>query len=370
VSQPTVDLRSDTVTRPTAGMRKAMYEAEVGDDVYGEDPTVRALEQEAAALLGHEDAMYVPSGTMGNLVALRTCAQPGQEVLAELDAHIVSYELGGIAALAGIQSRTLPGERGILDPAVVRPQLRAFPGDEDYHLLRTAVLAVENTSVRGGGSIYPVERLVALREMTEAVGVAFHCDGARIWNAAVALGVPLSALGTQFDTLSVCLSKGLGAPVGSLVVTSGHRVAEARLWRKRLGGGMRQAGVIAAGGRYALHHHIERLAEDHARAQQLATGLAEAAPGSVDPALVETNIVLIRVPAAVDAVRRAAQQGVLLNAVAPDRLRAVLHLDVDDLGVARAVEVLAPILASTAARTPVEREPRLPLHRTNQPKRR
>ena len=259
-----VDLRSDTVTQPTEGMRKAMYEAEVGDDVYGEDPSVRALEQEAAALLGHEDAVYVPSGTMGNLVALRTSAQPGQEVLAELDAHIVSYELGGIAALGGIQTRTLPGERGILDPELVRPHLRAFPGEEDYHLLRTAALAVENTSVRGGGTVYPLDYLVSLRQLTAAVGVAFHCDGARIWNAAVALGVPLSDLGTQFDTLSVCLSKGLGAPVGSLVVTSGERVAEARLWRKRLGGGMRQAGVIAAGGLYALRHHVERLADDHA----------------------------------------------------------------------------------------------------------
>jgi threonine aldolase len=326
-------------------MRKAMYEAEVGDDVYGEDPSVRALEQAAAELLGQEDAVYVPSGTMGNLVALRTSAQPGQEVLAELDAHIVSYELGGIAALGGIQTRTLPGERGILDPEVVRPQLRAFPGDEDYHLLRTAVLAVENTSVRGGGSIYPVDHLTALRSMTAEVGVAFHCDGARIWNAAVALGVPLSDLGSKFDTLSVCLSKGLGAPVGSLVVASGDRVADARLWRKRLGGGMRQAGVIAAAGLYALRHHIDRLEDDHARAQRLAVALAEAAPGSVDPALVETNLVLITVPGATDAVRRAADQGVLLNAVAPDRLRAVLHLDVDDAEITRAIDVLAPIVA-------------------------
>ena len=345
MDQPPVDLRSDTVTKPTEGMRKAMYEAEVGDDVYGEDPSVRALEQAAAELLSHQDAVYVPSGTMGNLVALRTSAQPGQEVLAELDAHIVSYELGGIAALGGIQTRTLPGVRGILDPELVRPHLRAFPGDEDYHLLRTAALAVENTSVRGGGSIYPVDRLVALRQMTAEVGVAFHCDGARIWNAAVALGVPLSDLGTQFDTLSVCLSKGLGAPVGSLVVTSGERVAEARLWRKRLGGGMRQAGVIAAAGLYALRHHIDRLADDHARAQRLAIGLADAAPGSADPALVETNLVLITMPGAVNAVRRAAEHGVLLNAVAPDRLRAVLHLDVDDAGVSRAIDVLAPIVS-------------------------
>jgi threonine aldolase len=326
-------------------MRKAMYDAEVGDDVYGEDPSVRALEQEAAGLLGHEDAVYVPSGTMGNLVALRTSAQPGQEVLAELDAHIVSYELGGVAALGGIQTRTLPGERGILDPEHVRPHLRAFPGDEDYHLLRTAVLAVEDTSVRGGGSVYPVDHLVSLRQMTASVGVTFHCDGARIWNAAVALGRPLSDLGTQFDTLSVCLSKGLGAPVGSLVVTSGERAAEARLWRKRLGGGMRQAGVIAAAGLYALNNNIERLADDHARAQRLAVGLAEAAPGSVDPALVETNIVLITAPDAVGAVRQAADKGVLLNAVAPDRLRAVLHMDVDDAGLTVARDVLAPIVA-------------------------
>jgi threonine aldolase len=340
-----VDLRSDTVTKPTDGMRKAMYDAEVGDDVYGEDPTVRALEQEAAALLGHEDAVYVPTGTMGNLVALRTSAQPGQEVLAELDAHIVSYELGGIAALAGLQTRTLQGERGILDPELVRQQLRAFSGEANYRLVRTAVLAVENTTVRGGGAVWPVERLAALRRLTADVDVAFHCDGARIWNAAVALDLPLSELGTRFDTLSVCLSKGLGAPVGSLVVTSGARVEEARLWRKRLGGGMRQAGVIAAGGLYALRHHIDRLADDHERAKRLAAALAEAAPGCLDPSHVETNIVMIDVPDAPAVVRQAAEQGVLLSAVAPDRLRALFHLDVDDAGVTRAIDVLAPMVA-------------------------
>jgi threonine aldolase len=340
-----VDLRSDTATKPTDGMRKAMYEAEVGDDVYGEDPSVRALEQEAAALLGHEDAVYVPSGTMGNLVALRTSAQPGQEVLAEIDAHIVSYELGGIAALAGLQTRTLPGERGILDADLVRRHVRAFSGEANYRLVRTAVLAIENTTVRGGGAVWPLDRLAALRQLTADVDVAFHCDGARIWNAAVALGVPLSDLGTQFDTLSVCLSKGLGAPVGSLVVTSGERVEEARLWRKRLGGGMRQAGVIAAGGLYALRHHIDRLADDHERAKRLAVALAEAAPGCLDPAQVETNIVMIDVPDAPAVVGQAAEQGVLLSVVAPDRLRALFHLDVDDADVTRAIEVLAPMVA-------------------------
>src|SRR4051794_871539 len=338
-------------------MRKAMYEAEVGDDVYGEDPSVRALEQEAAALLGHEDAVYVPSGTMGNLVALRASAQPGSEVLAELDAHIVSYELGGLAALAGIQTRTLQGERGILDPELVRPHLRAFAGEANYRLVRTAVLAVENTAVRGGGSVWPVDRLVSLRQLTADAGVAFHCDGARIWNAAVALGVPLSELGRQFDTLSVCLSKGLGAPVGSLVVTSGERVGEARLWRKRLGGGMRQAGVIAAGGLYALRHHVERLADDHERARRLGVALAQAAPGSVDPEQVETNIVMIHVPDAVDAVRQAGEQGVLVSAVAPDRLRALFHLDVGDSDVAPAIDAVAPNQA----------QPRNPPRRTARP---
>ena len=344
-ASPPVDLRSDTVTRPTAGMRAAMHDAEVGDDVYGEDPSVRALEEEVAALLGHRAAVFVPSGTMGNLVALRASAQPGQEILAEADAHIVSYELGGIAALGGVQTRTLPGERGILDPALVAQHLRAWPGEEDYHLLRTAVLAVENTVVRGGGAVWPVERLDALRALTAERGVAFHCDGARIWNAAVALDVPLERLGRAFDSMSVCLSKGLGAPVGSLMVGDPERVGRARVWRKRLGGGMRQAGVLAAAGSYALRHHRHRLADDHRRARQLAVALAESAPGCVDPALVETNIVLLQVPDAAAVVSRAAAAGILVGAVRPDTVRIVLHLDVDDAGLARAIDALAPIVA-------------------------
>jgi len=323
-----IDLRSDTLTRPTDAMRAAMARAEVGDDVYGEDPTVNALEERTAELLGHEAAVFVPSGTMGNQICLRLVCSPAEELLCDADAHIVTYEHGGAAQHGGIQTRTLPG--GLLDPAAVEAELRP-PG---WGTVATRAVSVEQTHNRGGGAVHPLETLVALRELTAKQAVALHCDGARIWNASVASGVALSSYGGLFDTLSVCLSKGLGAPVGSLVVTDAARAAEARVLRKRLGGGMRQAGVLAAAGLHALEHHLDRLADDHRRAAELGERLG---------VRTETNIVPVEVPDAVGLARAAKDEGVLLSVVGPRRVRLVTHLDVDDDAARRAGEVVAKL---------------------------
>src|SRR3954471_22048567 len=304
-----IDLRSDTVTRPTPGMRRVMAEAEVGDDVYGEDPAINALEERVADLMGHEAALFVPSGTMGNQIGMRLVAGPGEEIVADADAHVVTYEMGAAAALFGIQTRTVVSAGGRLDAGALIAQAR---GRDDWHLTPTAAIAVENTHNRGGGLVQPVEQLRALWEWSRGAGVAVHLDGARLFNAAVASGTDLATYGRMADTASVCLSKGLGAPVGSVLVSSAERIATARLWRKRLGGGMRQVGVLAAAGLYALDHHLERLAEDHEHAQLLAKRLG------VDPATVETNMVVVRgVPA--PAVAEAAKaQGVLVGQVSAD----------------------------------------------------
>ncbi|MGZ4509680.1 MAG: threonine aldolase family protein, partial [Blastococcus sp.] len=251
-----IDLRSDTVTRPTPGMRRAMADAEVGDDVYGEDPSINALEERVAALMGHEAALFVPSGTMGNQLGMRLVAQPGEEVLCDADAHVVTYELGAAAAVFGIQTRTVVSDGGRLDAAALIAQVR--PRGDSY-LTPTAAIAVENTHNRGGGLVQPLEQLQALWEWSRGAGVGVHLDGARIWNAHVASGVDLATYGSLADTASVCLSKGLGAPVGSVLVSSAERIRAARVWRKRLGGGMRQAGILAAAGMYALDHHVARL---------------------------------------------------------------------------------------------------------------
>ncbi len=345
MSRP-VDLRSDTVTRPTAAMRAAMAAAEVGDDVYGEDPTVRELEARVAELLGHESAVFAPSGTMANQLGLRLLVPPGQELLCDDAAHVVRAELGAAAVLAGITTRTWSAPGGRLDAeaaiALARP-------DAGPYLVSTAALAVENTHNFGGGTVVPIEQLRRLRELADERGLRLHLDGARLFNAHVASGVALADYGRLFDTVSVCLSKGLGAPVGSVLATSASRVAEARVWRKRLGGGMRQAGVLAAAGLHALRHHVARLAEDHARARSLAEVLAGAAPGLLDPAAVATNIVVLDLSGhrldAPTLARLAAEQGVRVSVLAGRKARLVTHLDVDDAGVARAGEVLGALLA-------------------------
>src|ERR671927_926811 len=334
--QAFIDLRSDTVTRPTAAMRRAMAEAEVGDDVYREDPTIRALEERVAGLMGHEAALFVPSGTMGNQIGMRLVCEPGEEVLADADAHVFTYELGAAAALFGISSRTVTSPGGRLDADLFIAQVRPRG---DWHVVPTAAIAVENTHNRGGGIVQPLDELQKLWDWSRTAEVAVHLDGARLFNAAVATGKDLATYGRLADTASVCLSKGLGAPVGSVLVASAERIAAGRLWRKRLGGGMRQVGVLAAAGLYALDSHVERLATDHEHARLLAKRLG------VDPATVETNMVVLDDVAAPVIAEAAKAQGVLLSQVSARRIRLVTHLDVDRAGVERAAKVVSEVLA-------------------------
>ena len=331
-----VDLRSDTLTRPTPAMRRAMAEAEVGDDVYREDPTVTALEERVAELFGHEAALFVPSGTMGNQIGLSLVCRPGEELLGDADAHVLTYEMGAAAALFGLSSRTVVSAGGRLSADQLIAQVRPRG---DWHLTATAAIAVENTHNRGGGLVQPLPELERLFAWSRDAGVNVHLDGARVFNAHVASGVPLSTYGRLADTASVCLSKGLGAPIGSVLVASAERIEAARLVRKRLGGGMRQVGILAAAGLYALDHHVERLAEDHANARFLAELL------DLDPAAVETNMVVVDdVPA--PAVAEAAKaQGVLVGQVSARRVRLVTHLDVDRAAVEQAATVLREVLA-------------------------
>jgi threonine aldolase len=328
-----VDLRSDTVTRPSAAMRTAMAEAEVGDDVYGEDPTVTALEAEVAALLGHEAGLFVPSGSLGNQLGIRLLVRPGEELICDSLAHIARAELGAAAVFSGITFRTWQATRGILDVDAIG--LLAAPDAGPYQV-STAAIAVENTHNFGGGTVQPAEQVAAVRELARANGLGLHLDGARIWNAHIATGRPLVELADGFDTVSVCLSKGLGAPVGSVLVSSADRITEARVWRKRYGAGMRQAGILAAAGRYALAHNLARLADDHARASRLAEALGS------EP--VATNIVVLDVADAPTFAGQAAEQGVLVSALGPRFLRLVTHLDVDDDGVDHAIKVLNSLI--------------------------
>jgi threonine aldolase len=337
-----IDLRSDTVTRPTPAMREAMANAEVGDDVYGEDPTVNALEAEVAEMFGHEAAMFTPSGSMANQVSIQVLVPPASELLCDADAHVVTHEIGAAAAIGGICTRTWPAVGADLDPALIAAMVRP----DGYHAVATRAIAVELTHNLGGGSVIPVASLQALRETADAAGLGLHCDGARIWHAHIADGVPLRTYGVLFDTLSVCLSKGLGAPVGSLMISSAERIARARVIRKRMGGGMRQVGILAAAGRYALANHVERLADDHVRARRLAEALAPF--GIVDADRVRTNIVMLDLTkAGIDAPSLAAgarEAGVIVSALGPRLGRLITHLDVDDADIDRAIAVLVGLL--------------------------
>ncbi|MPZ27516.1 MAG: low specificity L-threonine aldolase [Micromonosporaceae bacterium] len=337
-----VDLRSDTVTRPTAAMREAMATAEVGDDVYGEDPTVNALEAEIAERFGHEAALFTPTGSMANQIAVQLLVPPASELLCDADAHVVTYEIGAAAAYGGISTRTWPVAGGDLDVDAVAAMIRP----DGFYAVPTRAVAVEQTHNRAGGAVIPLDTLRALRAAAGAAGVGLHCDGARIWHAHVADRVPLPDYGGLCDTVSVCLSKGLGAPVGSLVISSAERIDRARWIRKRMGGGMRQAGILAAAGQYALRHHVDRLAEDHARAARLAAALA---PSGVVAGPVRTNIVpldLTKAPLDAPGFGAAARaEGVLVSVLGPRAARLVTHLDVDDAGIDRAIEVLPALLS-------------------------
>ena len=327
-----VDLRSDTLTRPTDAMRAAMARAEVGDDVYGEDPTVRALEERVAGLFGHEAALFTPTGSMANVLAVGSLVAPGQEVLCEASAHIARAELGAHGAIGGITMRTWTHPRGRADLAAIRSM---FAPEMGPFFVRTAAISVENTHNFAGGAVLPLDELQELREWATGVGAGVHLDGARIWNAHVATGVPFAEYGAIASVLSVCLSKGLGAPVGSLMVGSRDAIDEARVRRKRMGGGMRQSGILAAGGLHALDHHVDRLADDHAHAKLLAEACG------LDPATVDTNIVVVERSDAAAFVAAAAEDGVRVATVGPTAVRMVTHLDVSRADAERAASVLS-----------------------------
>ena len=341
-----IDLRSDTVTQPGPGMREAMAGAPVGDDVYGEDPTVKRLEAMAAELLGKEAALFVPSGTMANQVALGTLTSRGDLVLAGENAHILRYESGAHAALWGLQIQTL-GRGGFFDPS----ELRAAIPEPDIHHARATVLALENTHNVAGGRAWPLDQLEQIASTARELGLAIHLDGARMFNAALATGVSAASIAAQADTVSFCLSKGLGAPVGSLVCADASRMGELRRTRKLLGGGMRQAGILAAAGIYALEHHLPRLRDDHENAALLAQGLRDLGL-AIGPTPPETNIVLFGIPdgrfpsvrGASDFERRAASCDVLISSIDSQQLRAVTHLDVSSDQITDALTRLRSIL--------------------------
>ncbi|TDU87011.1 L-threonine aldolase [Kribbella voronezhensis] len=338
-----IDLRSDTVTRPSAGMLAAMTSAPLGDDVYGEDPTVTELEETVAGLLGHEAGLFTVTGSLANILGVRALVAPGSEVLCEASAHIARAELGAHAAISGITTRTWSAPGGQIDLDQIRALIAPDLGP---YFVTTSAVSVENTHNFGGGTIQTAYD--ALADELDALGMPLHLDGARLWNASVASGVPMSAFGSRAAAASVCLSKGLGAPVGSVLVGSAELIREARVWRKRLGAGWRQAGVLAGAGLYAIRNNVERLAEDHAHAREIAEILADAAPGSVKPDQVDTNIVVADLAATgktvASVVAAAKAEGVLVGGVGVTQLRLVTHLDASAEACRTAAETIARLL--------------------------
>jgi threonine aldolase len=338
-----IDLRSDTVTRPTEGMRRAMLEAPVGDDVFGEDPTVIRLEEYVADLLGKEASLYAPSGTMTNQIGVQVNTSRGEEVLLHEGSHIFVYEAGAPAMLSSVQLRTLPGENGILDSETVRAAVRP----RDVHFPRSSLLCLENTHNTAGGKVFPLEEFAAVAETAQEHGLKVHLDGARLFNAQAATGIPASEWCAHADTVSVCSSKGLGAPVGSLLAGDEETISEARRARKAFGGGMRQAGIIAAASLYAFQHNTERLSEDHERARNLAAGLREAGYDASEP---DTNLVLVAVDDPPEFLRALTREGVLATPGKPGFVRLCTHLDVGDSDIETAVEAATRILTTTPGR--------------------
>ncbi len=341
-----IDLRSDTVTKPSPAMREAMARAEVGDDIYGEDPTVNRLQDVGAALVGKRAALFVPSGTLGNQLCLRAQAEPGREVIVEGQCHIIRYEQGAAAALAGVQLHWITGRQGLITAEQVEAAIRPT----DPYSIQTALICIENTHNAGGGTIYPLATIQAIRAVANTHGLPMHLDGARLFNAVVASGVSAADYARHFETVTFCLSKGLGAPAGSLIATDDLALLERlRRFRRMYGGAMRQSGILAAAGLYALEHHVQRLAEDHAHAKRLAARLEQIPGVSINPAAVDTNLVFFDVhgsrlsaPAFVAALR---QEGVLLNAVNPRTCRAVTHLDVSAQAIEQAADAITRVLA-------------------------
>jgi threonine aldolase len=340
-----IDLRSDTVTKPSTGMRDAMASAPVGDDVYGEDPTINSLEERVAKLFGKEAALFCPSGSLANQLSIRMLVNPGEELITETNSHIVRAELGAGAVFSGITTRTWLANRGLLsanDPLnIARP-------DSGPYLVSTTAIAIENTHNFGGGTVQPIEEIKKLRQESEKLGIFLHLDGARIWNAHIASGVDFKEYGKYFDTISVCLSKGLGAPVGSLMISTKERVAKARPWRKRYGAGMRQAGILAAAGHYALDNNLPLLNNDHKRAKSIANTIYAVAPKLIDPTTVDTNIVGLDLSSLkITASELSAQlkdKGLLASALGPKYLRLVTHLDLIDSDLETVNQVLPQLL--------------------------
>ncbi|NQV29850.1 MAG: low-specificity L-threonine aldolase [Candidatus Marinimicrobia bacterium] len=337
-----IDLRSDTVTHPTASMRKTMYEAEVGDDVYGEDRLVNELQSRVAEMLGKEAGLFVPSGTMSNQLAIRSHTQSGDEVICEYDSHIFNYEGGAPALLSGVQVHPLRGDHGILEPEQIAAAMRP----KDHHYAQSRLITLENTHNGAGGVVYPISVIESVGEIAKENNLLMHMDGARLMNAVIASGIDPSAYAEAFNSVSLCLSKGLGAPVGSVLVGDAAFIDRAHRFRKIFGGGMRQIGSLAAAGLYALDHHIERLVEDHRRAKILASTCAELGFLENDIAWTQTNIVLLAFPKGntTQISREFKTIGMLVSVVNDHRIRLVTHLDFDDVQLARATEILKRVL--------------------------
>lgn len=341
-----IDLRSDTVTKPTDAMRKAMARAEVGDDVYGEDPTVNRLQDMAAALLGKRAALFVPSGTMGNQLAIRAHTQPGQEVIVESKAHIVRYEQGAAGALAGVQLHWIVGDRGIITAEQVEAAIRP----KDPYSIPTGLICIENTHNSGGGTIYSLSTIEKIRTVATKHSIPMHLDGARLFNAVAATTLPATTYAQHFETVSFCLSKGLGAPAGSLLVSSDTQLIErARRFRRMYGGAMRQSGILAAAGIYALEHHVARLKEDHDHAKKLARALQQIPAIRIATQHVETNIVIFDIPEhrliPADIVAQLKQQGVLIHAIGGRSFRAVTHLNISSKQIDEAADAFVRVLS-------------------------
>jgi threonine aldolase len=343
-----IDLRSDTITQPTRAMRRAMAEAAVGDDVYGEDPTVRRLEERVAEILGMEAALFVPSGTMANQIAIGVHCRPGDEMLCDPSAHVYVWECGGIARHWGVTTRTVPPRNGLL----MFEDLDGLIRPDDSHYVRTRLVSLENTHNRGGGRVHPAAEVCRIATWARNHQLALHLDGARLFNAVVASGEPAAAWTRHFDSVSICFSKGLGAPVGSAIAGSRAFIREAHALRKLLGGGMRQAGIIAAGALHALEHHIGRLAEDHSHAQILAEAVREAPGLSLETEPVETNLVWFTLDpllgTAGEIVLRLREHGILISALGPQVLRACTHLDVSHGDALRAADALRLVAENLA----------------------
>jgi threonine aldolase len=336
--KPFIDLRSDTVTKPSPGMRDAIYKAEVGDDVFGDDPTVIKLENIMADLLGKPKALFVPSGTMANQLCLRSQTEPGEEVILEKDSHIFNYEVGSASALSGLQLHPIKGVKGVITKEQMDEEIRA----NDIHIPKTALICLENTHNRAGGTIFPLEEIGKIYALAKENNIKLHLDGARLWNAVIATGIPLHKWAKYFDSVSVCLSKGLGAPIGSVIAGGEDFIKKARRNRKMYGGGMRQVGIIAAAGIYAIENNFNRMIEDHRNARLLADRLSQTIRVQIDLQSVQTNIVVMNIEKSPKGVPQVIEElknkGVLVVAFGKNKIRAVTHLDVDRNDILKAIE--------------------------------